>query len=46
MGHRYVWAEKCADAIQKAMGSSFDWCAVRYQAKVAKELKKYGKVWT
>ncbi|KAG0579526.1 hypothetical protein M758_4G103000 [Ceratodon purpureus] len=39
---KFVWAEKCAEMIQKSMGNSFGWCSNWYRAKVAKELKKYG----
>lgn len=40
---KFIWAEKAAWMIQKSMGNSFGWCSNWYRAKVAKELKKYGK---
>jgi hypothetical protein len=39
---KFIWAEKCAEFIQKSMGNSFGWCSNWYRAKVAKELKKHG----
>ena len=32
----------CAGVLQAVYDKAFAWCAVRYQAAVARELKKYG----